>query len=35
VEARELHERGIAVTARAGDAHAQSELQAAMDLLPI
>jgi len=34
-EARALYERGIAATARTGDAHAQSELQAALDLLPI
>jgi tetratricopeptide (TPR) repeat protein len=34
-EARALYERGIAATARTGDAHTQSELQAALDLLPI
>jgi tetratricopeptide (TPR) repeat protein len=34
-EARALYEQGIAVTARTGDAHTRSELQAALDLLPI
>jgi tetratricopeptide (TPR) repeat protein len=34
-EAREWYERGIQVTGRIGDAHTQSELQAALDLLPI
>jgi tetratricopeptide (TPR) repeat protein len=34
-EAREWYERGIETTGRTGDAHTQSELQAALDLLPI
>jgi tetratricopeptide (TPR) repeat protein len=34
-EARQWYERGIEVTSRTGDAHTQSELQAALDLLPI
>ena len=34
-EARALYEQGIAVTARTGDGHTRSELQAALDLLPI
>ena len=34
-QARELYEKGIAVTARTGDQHARSELQAALDMLPI
>jgi Flp pilus assembly protein TadD len=34
-EARALYEQGIALTARTGDGHARSELQAALDLLPI
>ncbi|MGA3023617.1 MAG: tetratricopeptide repeat protein [Bryobacteraceae bacterium] len=34
-EARALYQQGIAVTTRSGDAHARSELQAALDLLPI
>jgi len=33
--ARALYEQGIAVTSRTGDAHTRSELQAALDLLPI
>ena len=33
-EAREMYRRGIEITARAGDLHAKSELQAALDLLP-
>lgn len=32
-EARSMYEKGIAVTRRTGDAHTQSELQAALDLL--
>jgi tetratricopeptide (TPR) repeat protein len=32
-EAREMLERGIAVTTRTGDAHTRSELQAAIDVL--
>ena len=34
-EAREMYEKGIAVTTRTGDAHTRSELQAALDMLPI
>jgi tetratricopeptide (TPR) repeat protein len=34
-EARDWYERGIHVTGRNGDAHTQSELQAALDLLPL
>lgn len=34
-EARELYGRGIAVTTRTGDAHTRSELQGALDLLPL
>jgi tetratricopeptide (TPR) repeat protein len=34
-EARDWYERGIEVTRRTGDGHTQSELQAALDLLPI
>jgi len=32
-EARAVYQRGIEVTTRAGDQHARSELQAALDLL--
>ena len=32
-DAREFYEAGIAVTARTGDAHTQSELQAALDII--
>lgn len=31
-EARDIYERGIAVTTRTGDAHTRSELQAALDV---
>lgn len=34
-EARDMYQRGIDVTMRTGDAHTRSELQAALDLLPI
>ena len=34
-QARQLYEKGIEVTARTGDQHARSELQAALDMLPI
>ena len=34
-DARALYEQGVEVTARSGDAHTRSELQAALDLLPI
>jgi hypothetical protein len=30
-----MYEKGIAVTTRTGDAHTRSELQAALDMLPI
>ena len=33
-EAREIYRQGIGVTGRSGDLHTQSELQAALDLLP-
>ena len=34
-EARDMYERGIEATARTGDQHTRSELQAALDMLPI
>jgi len=34
-EARALYEQGIQVTGRTGDQHTRSELQTAMDLLPV
>ena len=34
-EARQLYQRGIEVTAGIGDHHTQSELQAAVELLPL
>jgi len=34
-DAREIYSKGIEVTARTGDQHTRSELQAALDLLPI
>jgi Flp pilus assembly protein TadD len=34
-EARQIYEKGIEVTSRTGDQHTRSELQAALDLLPI
>jgi tetratricopeptide (TPR) repeat protein len=34
-QARALYEKGIEVTARTGDQHTKSELQAALDMLPI
>jgi tetratricopeptide (TPR) repeat protein len=34
-EARDFYQKGIEVTARSGDRHTQSELQAALDMLPI
>jgi tetratricopeptide (TPR) repeat protein len=34
-QARELYAKGIELTARTGDQHARSELQAALDMLPI
>lgn len=34
-EARQIYEKGIEVTTRTGDAHTRSELQGALDLLPI
>jgi hypothetical protein len=34
-QARELYEKGIDATSRTGDQHTRSELQAALDMLPI
>ena len=34
-EAREIYEKGIAITSRTGDAHTRAELQGALDMLPI
>lgn len=34
-DAKSMYERGIAVTTRTGDAHTRSELQGALDLLPL
>ena len=34
-EAREVYEKGIAATGRTGDQHTRSELQAALDMLPL
>ncbi|HEX6895562.1 MAG TPA: tetratricopeptide repeat protein [Bryobacteraceae bacterium] len=34
-EARQTYEQGIQVTSRTGDQHTRSELQGALDLLPI
>jgi tetratricopeptide (TPR) repeat protein len=34
-QARAFYEQGVQVTARTGDQHARSELQAALDMLPI
>ncbi len=34
-DAREFYQKGIDVTSRTGDQHARSELQAALDMLPI
>ena len=34
-DARQVYEQGIEVTSRTGDQHTRSELQAALDLLPI
>ena len=34
-EAREVYEKGIEVTSRTGDQHTRSELQAALDMLPL
>jgi Flp pilus assembly protein TadD len=34
-QARRLYEKGIEVTGRTGDQHTRSELQAALDMLPI
>src|SRR5271165_4114867 len=33
-QAREFYKKGMEVTARTGDQHARSELEAALDLLP-
>jgi tetratricopeptide (TPR) repeat protein len=34
-EAREVYEKGIQATSRTGDQHTRSELQAALDMLPL
>jgi tetratricopeptide (TPR) repeat protein len=34
-QARAFYEKGIEVTGRTGDAHTRSELEAALDMLPI
>ena len=34
-QARAFYEKGVEVTARTGDSHTRSELQAALDMLPI
>ncbi len=34
-QARSFYEKGVEVTARTGDGHTRSELQAALDMLPI
>ena len=34
-DARELYRKGIEITSRSGDQHTRSELQAALDMLPI
>jgi tetratricopeptide (TPR) repeat protein len=34
-DARAMYELGIEITTRSGDAHARSELQGALDLLPL
>ena len=34
-DARTMYERGIEVTSRNGDSHTRSELQGALDLLPL
>lgn len=34
-EARQIYEAGIQVTTRTGDGHTRSELQAAIDILPV
>lgn len=34
-QARDMYQRGIETTQRTGDAHTRSELQGALDLLPI
>jgi tetratricopeptide (TPR) repeat protein len=34
-EAREVYEKGIEATGRTGDQHTRSELQAALDMLPL
>jgi tetratricopeptide (TPR) repeat protein len=34
-EAREVYQKGIEATARTGDAHTRSELQAALDMVPL
>jgi tetratricopeptide (TPR) repeat protein len=34
-QARAFYEKGVEVTGRTGDRHARSELQAALDMLPV
>ncbi len=34
-EARDLYQRGVEATDRTGDAHTRSELQAALEMLPL
>lgn len=34
-EARDMYEKGVAVTTRSGDMKTRSELQAALDILPL
>jgi len=34
-DARDMYQQGIEVTSRTGDQHTRSELQAALDMLPI
>jgi tetratricopeptide (TPR) repeat protein len=34
-DAREMYQKGIESTSRSGDRHTQSEMQAALDMLPI
>ena len=34
-QAREIYEKGIAITARTGDWHTRAELQGALDMLPV
>lgn len=34
-QAREIYEKGIAITSRTGDSHTRAELQGALEMLPI